>query len=44
MRSKAQDERERGGGKELEEAAKVFAPIKQSESIEMPDNGAALFE
>ena len=43
MRSKAQDE-EGGGEGKLEEAAKVFAPIKQSESIEMPDIGAALFE
>ena len=30
--------------KELEKAAKVFAPIKQGESIEMPDNGAEFFE
>ena len=30
----------KAAGKELEKAAKVFAPIKQSESIEMPDNGA----
>lgn len=30
--------------KELEKAAKVFAPIKQGQSIEMPDNGAEFFE
>ncbi len=31
-------------GKELEKADKVFAPIKQGESFEMPDNGAEFFE
>jgi len=34
----------KAAGKELEKAAKVFAPIKQGESIEMPDNGAEFFE
>ena len=34
----------KAAGKELEKAAKVFAAIKQGESIEMPDNGAEFFE
>lgn len=34
----------KAAGKELEKAAKVFAPIKQGESFEMPDNGAEFFE